>query len=1146
MLVNKRAISPVIASVMLVGLAIAGGAVVALIINNSINFSPTIDSDEGLGLSGIRDPIDASVSVVKLAKLENVRYYESIDIRVTFNGPHDQIFVYDVDIEVDGIKLDEFSEWKIVNNGPGSVATFKEDDSFGGYRQFKGSSVVYKVAPEDVSNLFARIYDTDSFTFKVKVGTVQGLITHTLTNVQYATEVFEPIFFNVTLFHYNQNPSATSSAVYQIEQRLIGLNGSKEAYFLYNPSVDRFDTSTDTIDVEYILSRTDILITAEWGINTDVAAHYYTLRDNGLSMFFFGSIASLQAAGKYDNTATLEITGNELTPTLDFNPSDNEILWGKYEYALSSDPLLFGLSGEHDIQGDNAVVQQITSMNDEDELMIRYGIIDYRVLTRTNPNHAWQTKDSALGELFTLRERVMTGNQTVTGDVISIPLDPAVLAATHRHAMVRNALLVLMGEGDRMLPEAALQVFGHSIDGDSVSVSGGGPPSRQTTFSQVVSFQVFFGDIANGTADITYIFPGGDGGWEFTTSDYWVSVKIGRNAAPVDVLAQMVQVDSDYHMTVSLSDITSSNIVQNTEIFLIYNDLQSKTGPNNVGVGRWGEVCAFWAVDIQFLRLNGEMGSAYHDIMQRVPYEDDPSNHVCGFDEGTEVDITPPAAVTGLSEDNQTISTIGISWNPNTEEDLDFYEIVVNGSIVGTTTDTSYIITDRISGYNYEITLYAYDNSTNRSDPSTIYVFIPDQEPPSQVTGLVATAVSDSYLTIQWNPATDNVAVSHYNIYRNGTLHNTTTNTFFNDTGLDYEVTYVYSVEAVDTSDLVGLMSSDLTLTTADTSPPSQVTGLQAFNITTDSLDLIWEAATDDFGIAYYLVYRDGEIVANVTSLSFSDVGLNNDTTYIYQVRAVDTSSNFGPLSDPYEVSTLAVPDLEPPSQVENLSNTTVSATSTTLTWDEATDNVAVSHYNIYRNGTLIGTTSDSTFFVTGLTAETAYNFTVVAVDTSGNIGNASNPLIVITLEIADTDPPNQVTNLTNTTTTSTVVILEWDEIVGSDIDYYEIFRDGFSIGYSLTNNFTDSNVTEYTTYTYTVRAVDTSGNEGDLSDPLVVQTLDETPPTQVAGVIAEAISATEVELSWDAASDEHSGVSHYEIYRNGILIDTTTLTKLY
>lgn len=72
--------------------------------------------------------------------------------------------------------------------------------------------------------------------------------------------------------------------------------------------------------------------------------------------------------------------------------------------------------------------------------------------------------------------------------------------------------------------------------------------------------------------------------------------------------------------------------------------------------------------------------------------------------------------------------------------------------------------------------------------------------------------------------------------------------------------------------------------------------------------------------------------------------------------------------------------------------------TSTNLTWNASTDNVAVTGYDVYQGAALKATVTTTTYAVTGLTASTAYTFSVKAKDAAGNASASSNTVNVTTL----------------------------------------------------------------------------------------------------------------------------------------------------
>ena len=73
-------------------------------------------------------------------------------------------------------------------------------------------------------------------------------------------------------------------------------------------------------------------------------------------------------------------------------------------------------------------------------------------------------------------------------------------------------------------------------------------------------------------------------------------------------------------------------------------------------------------------------------------------------------------------------------------------------------------------------------------------------------------------------------------------------------------------------------------------------------------------------------------------------------------------------------------------------------STSTNLSWSGATDNVAVTGYDVYQGASLIGSTASTSYTVTSLTPSTTYSFTVKAKDAAGNVSVSSNTVSVTTL----------------------------------------------------------------------------------------------------------------------------------------------------
>lgn len=90
--------------------------------------------------------------------------------------------------------------------------------------------------------------------------------------------------------------------------------------------------------------------------------------------------------------------------------------------------------------------------------------------------------------------------------------------------------------------------------------------------------------------------------------------------------------------------------------------------------------------------------------------------------------------------------------------------------------------------------------------------------------------------------------------------------------------------------------------------------------------------------------------------------------------------------------------DTTAPTTPASLAASGTTATSTNLTWTASTDNVAVTGYNVYSGTTLLATVTTTNYVASGLTASTAYTFSVKAKDAANNLSASSNVVNVTTL----------------------------------------------------------------------------------------------------------------------------------------------------
>ena len=89
--------------------------------------------------------------------------------------------------------------------------------------------------------------------------------------------------------------------------------------------------------------------------------------------------------------------------------------------------------------------------------------------------------------------------------------------------------------------------------------------------------------------------------------------------------------------------------------------------------------------------------------------------------------------------------------------------------------------------------------------------------------------------------------------------------------------------------------------------------------------------------------------------------------------------------------------DTQAPTAPTGLSAANTTQTGTDLSWNASSDNVGVTGYDVYQDGSLIASVSGTSYSVSGLTASTTYAFNVRAKDAAGNVSGNSNTLNVTT-----------------------------------------------------------------------------------------------------------------------------------------------------
>ena len=243
-------------------------------------------------------------------------------------------------------------------------------------------------------------------------------------------------------------------------------------------------------------------------------------------------------------------------------------------------------------------------------------------------------------------------------------------------------------------------------------------------------------------------------------------------------------------------------------------------------------------------------------------------------------DTQAPMAPANLHATSVTQTSVALAWNSSTDNvGVVGYGIYWSGLKIGDVTDTSFVLTDLTCGTSTTVEVDAVDGSGNRSSRASLFASTsacPDTQAPSTPTGLQATSITQTSLTLSWNAATDNVGVTGYDVIRNGTKVATATGNSQSLTGLTCGATYTLGVEALDAA---GNRSTRGTLTSStsacpDTQAPTTPSGLQSSSVGATSLTLSWSPSSDNVGVTGYDVFHGGTRIATASAPRRHSLGL--------------------------------------------------------------------------------------------------------------------------------------------------------------------------------------------------------------------------------------------------------------------------------
>ena len=322
---------------------------------------------------------------------------------------------------------------------------------------------------------------------------------------------------------------------------------------------------------------------------------------------------------------------------------------------------------------------------------------------------------------------------------------------------------------------------------------------------------------------------------------------------------------------------------------------------------------------------------------------------------------------------------------------------------------------------------------------------------------------------------------------------------------------------------------------TQDTEAPATPTGLFSTNITPSSVDLSWNASSDNIGVSGYNVYVNGSLDGNAASTSYSVSGLNPSTTYTLAVEAFDAAGNtsgqasINVTTDVATVSCTSTVSAFPYSQGFESGDGWTQATGDDGNWVNDANGTPSS-------GTGPGSAVEGSFYM------------FLEASTNGSTGQIGSNATAI-LESPCFDLGGETTasftfqNHMNGTAIGSLSL----EATTDDQSWVSLWSASGSQGNQW--NEVEVNLDSFAGTIVKLRIVGTTGNgwSSDIAiDDLSLSTSgpgDTEAPTTPTGLASSNVTENSFDVSWNASSD-NVGVAGYNVYLDGSLDGTTTGTS--
>ena len=266
-------------------------------------------------------------------------------------------------------------------------------------------------------------------------------------------------------------------------------------------------------------------------------------------------------------------------------------------------------------------------------------------------------------------------------------------------------------------------------------------------------------------------------------------------------------------------------------------------------------------------------------------------------------------------------------------------------------------------------------------------------------------------------------------------------------------------------------------------------------------------------GVSYNVYFpTTNHFMANTTSTNYNPGPLNPCTTYYWRIDA--TNADGVTPGDPWQFTTYTIKALKPvnPSPTNNATGV---ATNVTLSW---ANGGGASSYNVYFNGSLKVTQTDTNYYPGPLAPNTPYSWRIDAVACTPTTGDTWSFTTA-------PPPPSKPTNPNpgnGATGVSINPTLAWTN--GGGATSYNVYFNGQSKGNQTSASYSPGTLSYNTPYNWRIDAVNAGGTTPGDTWSFTTVPAKATTPTPTDGATGVSITAT---LFWANGG----GATSYDVY---------------